>query len=132
MDQVRVGIIGIGNMGSGHVKTITSGKVEGMVLAAVADTNPDRLKWAEENYPDVARFDNASALMDSGLVDAVIIATPHYDHPGLVIEALNKGLHALSEKPAGVYTKAVREMNEVAKKSDKAFAIMFNQRTNCV
>ena len=132
MDQVRVGIIGIGNMGSGHVKTITSGEIDGMVLAAVADINPDRLKWAEANYPDVARFETGSALMDSGLVDAVIIATPHYFHPPYVIEALNKHLHVLSEKPAGVYTKAVREMNEVAKKSDKTFAIMFNQRTNCV
>ena len=70
--------------------------------------------------------------MDSGEVDAVLIATPHYFHPPYVIEALNKGLHVMSEKPAGVYTKQVREMNEVADKSDKIFAIMFNQRTNCL
>jgi predicted dehydrogenase len=62
----------------------------------------------------------------------VLIATPHYLHPEFVIYALQHGVHALSEKPAGVYTLQVREMNEVAKKSDKVFAIMFNQRTNCV
>ena len=110
MDVVRIGIIGIGNMGSGHLKSIMAGNIEGMVMGAVADTNPERLKWAEENYPTVPRFDNATAMMESGLVDAVIVATPHYIHPDLVKEALSKGLHALSEKPAGVYTKAVREL----------------------
>ena len=132
MDTVRIGIIGIGNMGSGHVKTITSGQVPGMTLAAVADINPDRLKWMEENYPDVPRFDDAAKMMDSGLLDAVIVATPHYLHPALVKEALSKGLHALSEKPAGVYTKAVRELIDYVHTQDKTYAIMFNQRTNCV
>ncbi len=132
MDVVRLGIIGIGNMGSSHTKSIMAGKVEGMVLTAVADVNPDKLKWMEETYPEVARFATASEMMDSGLVDAVLVATPHYYHPPLVTEALSKGLHAISEKPAGVYTKAVRELNEYAQKQDKTFAIMFNQRTNCV
>ena len=72
------------------------------------------------------------SIADSEKVDAVLIATPHYFHPPLVIEALGHGLHVMSEKPAGVYTKQVREMNEVADKSDKIFAIMFNQRTNCL
>ena len=132
MDQVRVGIIGIGNMGSGHAKNLLAGKVNDMVLTAVADVKEERQSWAKETLPGVEVFATASELMDSGLVDAVIIATPHYDHPGLVKEALSKGLHALSEKPAGVYTKAVRELNEYAAKQDKIFAIMFNQRTNCV
>ncbi len=132
MDKVRVGIIGIGNMGSGHAKNIMAGKVNGMVLTAVADVKEERRNWANENLEGVKIFATASELMDSGLVDAVIIATPHYDHPGLVKEALSKGLHAMSEKPAGVYTKAVRELNEYAAKCDKIFAIMFNQRTNCV
>ena len=132
MDKVRLGIIGIGNMGSSHTKSIMAGNVEGMVLGAVADINPDKLKWMEETYPEVARFDDASKMMDSGLVDAILVATPHYLHPVYVMEALGKGLHVISEKPAGVYTKAVREMNEYAAKQDKVFAIMFNQRTNWV
>lgn len=132
MDTVRIGIIGIGNMGSGHAKMIAAGEIEGMTLTAVADMSPDRLKWAEENVPAAARFETAEALMDSGLVDAVIVATPHYFHPGMVKQALSKGLHAMSEKPAGVYTKAVRELIEYVRTQDKTYAIMFNQRTNCV
>ncbi len=132
MDTVRVGIIGVGNMGSSHAKNIIAGKVEGMTLTAIADINPEKRKWAEETLPGVARFETAEQMMDSGLVDAVIVAVPHYFHPTYVIEALNKGLHVMSEKPAGVYTKQVREAIEVAKKSDKTYAMMFNQRTNCL
>ena len=67
--------------------------------------------------------------MASGTVDAVIVATPHYLHPPLAIQAMNSGLHVLIEKPAGVYTKQVEEMNAVAEKSDRVFGLMFNQRT---
>ena len=132
MDIVRVGIIGVGNMGSSHAKRIVAGEIEGMTLAAIADTNPARLEWAKENCPGAELFSDAIEMMDSGKVDAVIVATPHYDHPVLVTEALKRDIHALCEKPAGVYTKAVREVNELASRSKATYAIMFNQRTNCV
>ena len=132
MDIVRVGIIGVGNMGSSHAKKIVAGEIEGMTLAAIADTNPARLEWAKENCPGAELFDDAIKMMDSGLIDAVIVATPHYDHPVLVTEALKRDIHALCEKPAGVYTKAVREVNELASRSKATYAIMFNQRTTCV
>ena len=133
MNEVRLGIIGIGGMGSGHAANVAKGMVPQMRLTAVADINEDRLKWAKENLPaEVKRFSDGRELIDSKECDAVLIATPHYFHPEFVIYALQHGVHAISEKPAGVYTKQVREMNEVAEKSDKVFAIMFNQRTNCV
>jgi len=102
------------------------------VLTAIADINPARREWAKENLGDIAIFDNAEAMLDSGLIDAVIIATPHYMHPVYVTEALKRDIHALSEKPAGVFTKAVREVNELAATAKATYAIMFNQRTNCV
>lgn len=133
MEKVRLGIIGIGGMGTNHANSIIKGMVPNMELTAVADIRQIRLDWAKENLPEsVSIFDDGEKLIDSGTCDAVLIATPHYFHPKYVIYALNHGVHALSEKPAGVYTKQVREMNEVAAKSDKTFAIMFNQRTNCL
>lgn len=132
MDKVRLGIIGVGNMGSSHIKNALKGLMPEIEITAVADIKPDRLEWAKEQLPEVKTFDSASALMDSGEVDAILIATPHYDHPVLAIEGLEKGLHVMSEKPAGVFTKKVREMNAAADKSDKIFGIMFNQRTNCL
>ncbi|MBR4173205.1 MAG: Gfo/Idh/MocA family oxidoreductase [Clostridia bacterium] len=80
----------------------------------------------------MAVFDNVEKLYKSGLCDVVLIAVPHYDHPQLAIKAFDSGLNVITEKPAGVYTKQVKEMNEVAKKSDKLFGIMYNQRTNPV
>ena len=77
----------------------------------------------------VQAFDGAAALFCGPMRGtAVIVATPHYFHPPLVIQAFENGLHAMSEKPAGVYTRQVREMNEAAIKSDRVFGMMFNQR----
>ena len=131
MEKVRIGVLGIGNMGSGHCRNILEGKCPEITLAAVADISPERRAFARENYPDsVAIFDDGIAMMDSGLIDAIIVAVPHYFHPKYVMEALSRGIHAMSEKPAGVYTKQVREMNEAAAKSKAIFAMMFNQRTD--
>ena len=133
MDTIQLGIIGVGNMGTGHIGNIRNGLCPEVTVTAVADIDPARLQWAQENMdPSVARFDSAAALMDSGLVNAVLIAVPHYDHPILAMEAFQRGLHVMVEKPAGVYTKKVREMNEAAKRAGVVFGMMFNQRTNHV
>ncbi|MFB3164482.1 Gfo/Idh/MocA family oxidoreductase [Neobacillus sp. 179-J 1A1 HS] len=131
MEIVKIGIIGIGNMGSSHSLYLNNGEVPGAVLTAVCDQNPERLKWAKETLGEnIQMFDNTQSFFEFGDIDAVIVATPHYDHPPLAIKALQKGLHVLVEKPVGVFTKNVRELNEVAEKSGKVFGIMFNQRTN--
>ena len=132
MDKVRFGIIGIGNRGTEIAQRILNGETTELEITAVADTDPARLAWAAENLPGVQRFDSAQALLDSGAVDAVVVAVPHYDHPGLCLEALKRNIHVMCEKPAGVYTKAVRPVIEYAKICPATFAMMFNQRTNCV
>lgn len=133
MTKVRLGIIGVGNMGSGHAANILAGKCPEIELTAVADRREARRQWAKETLPEgTAIFEEGSDLIQSGQCDAVHICTPHYQHPTLAMEAFAAGLHVMCEKPAGVYTKAVREMNEAAEKSGKVFAMMFNQRTNCV
>ncbi len=131
MSKVRIGVIGIGGMGSTHAMYLKKGDIAGAELTAVCDINPERLKWAKENLgEDVKTFDNAEALFAAKVVDAIMIATPHYFHPPLAIRGFENGLHVLTEKPAGVYTRQVREMNEAAAKSGKVFGIMFNVRTN--
>jgi len=131
MKNIRVGIIGVGNMGSSHALHINEGKVKGAELAAICDTSPDRLTWAKDKFGEkVKLFDNIDDFFASDSFDAVIVATPHYDHPTLAIQSLNKGFNTLIEKPAGVYTKKVREMNKVAEESGLVFGLMFNQRTN--
>ena len=133
MEKVRLGILGLGNMGSSHAKKIYAGECPEIVLTAVADRKPDRMDWAKENLgEDVAMFTTAEEMLDSGLIDALLVAVPHYDHPTYSIMAMKKGIHVMCEKPAGVYTKQVLEMNKIADECGVVFAIMMNQRTNCV
>ncbi len=134
MEQVRFGIIGVGNMGSAHARTLGGGRIEGAVLAAIADIAPDKIERIRTDVPEsVLFFDSAEAMMDSGRIDAVLVAVPHYEHPRLAMAAMSRGLHVLVEKPAGVYAAQVREMNEsAAAHPDVKFGIMFNNRTNPV
>lgn len=127
---VRVGIVGIGNMGSAHAKSIFAGNIKEMELAAVCDIAPEKLEWAEKNLPGVPRYADYREMIQSGLLDAVIVAVPHYIHPDVAICGFAAGLHVMTEKPAGVYTQQVEEMNEAARASGKVFGIMYNQRTN--
>ena len=131
MEKVRFGIVGCGNMGTGHAKNFREGKIENGVLTAVCDTNPKKLTPFKERFGDsIQCFDTAEEMFKSGLCDCVMICTPHYSHPELAIMALDYNLNCIVEKPAGVYTLQVKEMLARAEKSDKILGIMFNQRTN--
>ncbi len=131
MENVRYGVIGIGNMGTSHSGWLAGGKIPGATLTAVCDIDEKRRAWAKENLPEVAVFEDYKELLDSKLVDAVIIAVPHYLHPEMAIESLKRNINTMVEKPAGVYASQIREMNaEAEKHPDVKFAMMFNQRTN--
>ena len=131
MDKVRFGIVGFGNMGTGHAKNLLSGKIENGVLTAICDINPKKFELLDEKYRDqVKTFTDAKEMFLSGEVDVVMICTPHYSHPELAILAMDSNLHCIVEKPAGVYTLQVKEMLERNKTNDKILGIMFNQRTS--
>ena len=132
MDKVRLGIIGFGNMGTGHTKNIMDGKCPEIELTAIADRKEERRAAAHEAVPGAQIFTEGEDLIKSDTCDAILIAVPNYQHPGLAILGFENGKHVMCEKPAGVYTLEVRKMNEAAAKSDRTFAMMFNQRTNCV
>ena len=120
--KVGFGIIGIGNMGSNYATKVTNGECPDFELVAVADISPKRQNWAKENLNESVKiFTTAEEMLDSGMLDACMVETPHYDHPLIAMEALKAGLHVLSEKPVGVFTKNIRELNELAAKSGKAF-----------
>jgi predicted dehydrogenase len=131
MNAVRLGIIGLGAQGSMYARFITDGMVPDMVIGAIADTDPAKADVAAELYPDVPFYDDYVAMMESGNVDAVVTCIPHFLHPQAGMDALSRGLHALVEKPAGVYTKQVAELNAfAAQHPELSFGIMFNQRNN--
>ena len=127
MDKVRLGIIGLGNMGSAHVKHILDGLIPNCVLGAVCDIDEAKLK----KYADQKCYADSAAMIRSGDVDAVLIATPHYFHTTIGIDALENGIHVLTEKPISVH-KADCERLIAAHNAhpELVFAAMFNQRTD--
>ena len=133
MDKVRYGIVGIGKQGSRYAQFIYKGLDKNGVLAAVCDASKERRDWAEANLKGVKVFEDYHEMFKSGLIDAVLVETPHYQHPVILKDALDANLHVMSDKPAGVYTKAVREAAEYAKtKPELKCALLLNQRTNKV
>ncbi|EKN70461.1 oxidoreductase domain-containing protein [Neobacillus bataviensis LMG 21833] len=131
MELVKVGVIGIGNMGSSHVQLLDKGQIEGAMLTAICSSNESRIEWVKSHTKgNVQIFGDEETFFNESGIDAVLIATPHYSHPELAKKAFAKGIHVLIEKPAGVYTKNVLEMNEAAKVNGKVFGIMYNQRAN--
>lgn len=160
MEKVRLGIIGIGAQGTTYAGLIFQGMVPHMELGAICDISREAYEAGADrivaNASMMARFTGASAedvekqaasirekyaavpyytdyieMMESGNVDAVITTVPHYLHPVMGIEAIRRGMPVICEKPAGVYTKQVRQLNETAAAHpDVPFAIMFNQRNN--
>jgi len=124
---VDLGVIGLGSMGESHARLVAEGKVPGMRLAAVCN----RSGAAFSGFPGIRGFTDPIALMDSGLVDAVLIATPHYSHTPLAVAALERGLHVLLEKPIAVHkAECERLIAAYDPARGRVFAAMFNQRTD--
>ena len=135
MEQVRYGIIGLGNQGASYALNIfEKGKATDATVTAVCDVNPAKIEAfkSKTQNKELVYFSDYKEMLDSGLCDAVLIEVPHYQHPEMVMECLKRDIHVICDKPAGVYTKQVKEMNEAAKQSKALFGMMFNQRTNCV
>ena len=117
----------------GHQEVVRLLEHAEIEITAICDIRPQRLEAAKELFGDsVAYFTDAIEMLDSGLIDSCLVSVPHYDHPKYAIECFKRHIHVMVEKPAGVYTKQVKEMIEESKKTDSTFAMMFNQRTNCI
>ncbi len=125
-DKVRFGVIGTGGMGSGHCAMIPD--IPETELTAICDIDPKTRESIAAQY-NVPGFATHTELLDSGLVDAVVIATPHYFHPPIAIDAFARGLHVLSEKPISVTVSAADGMIKAAKESGKKFAVMYQMRS---
>jgi predicted dehydrogenase len=126
MDKVRFGIIGVGGMGSHHGAYLKAGEIKRAELTAVCDVDEGKLtRW--EGIP---QFTDSAQLIRSGLVDAVIVATPHYFHTTIGIDAMQQGLHLLTEKPISVHKADCQRMIDAHKGTDLVFGAMFQCRTD--
>ena len=130
MKEVRIGIAGLGNMGSDHAKRILAGQVNNLRCTAICDIVPEKM----DKFDGVKKFKDSAAMIRSGEIDAILVATPHYDHTTIGIDAFNNGLHVLVEKPISVHPKDAQRLiaaYQAAKKKNKkiTFSSMFQSRS---
>lgn len=126
MNHVRMGIIGLGVQGGYHVALFNEGKIKRAAVTAVCDILPERLA----PYAHLKTFTSSAEMIRSGEVDAVLIATPHYDHTTIGVDALQHGVHVLVEKPISVHVADAQRLIAAHTDEKLIFAAMFNQRTD--
>lgn len=143
MKKVRLGIIGLGQQGGFYTSLLTGKQIspsgmpqmdqtfDQLEIGAFCDIDPKKIERVKELFPEIPVYADYKEMLDSGNVDAIVTTVPHYLHPEIGIEALNRNIHALLEKPAGVYTKQVNDIIKVAaSKPELTFGVFFNQRMN--
>lgn len=126
MKKVKIGVIGLGGMGQAHILKIQ--EIPEAELTAVSDIDAEITKKTSEEHK-IPGFTNYEKFLKSGLVNAVIIATPHYFHSEIGIAAMEEELHCLSEKPIAVSVSVADKFLEAAKKSGVVFAVDYELRT---
>jgi predicted dehydrogenase len=126
MQPVRVGIVGIGNIGSTHVSRFRRSEISGAELVAICDTSPVSLA----RHPDIKGWHDSADLIRSGEIDALIIATPHYSHTTIGVDALQQGLHVLVEKPLSVHKADCERLLAAHTDPSQVFGVMFDTRTD--
>jgi predicted dehydrogenase len=124
-ETVKLGVIGLGTIGVLHLRSAEA--LQNVELAAVCDTVPEKARAAGEEHgcPSYVDF---RELLEDGVCDAVLIATPHFAHTTVGIEALRSGHHVLVEKPISVHKADCERLIAAHTDDDLVFAAVFNQR----
>lgn len=123
---LRVGLLAYGAIGEEHIKAVQV--TAGLVLAAVCDTNPQRLEAALTVVPEAKTFSDATLMLDSGEIDLVVISTPPNSHHLWAKAALSRGINVVLEKPMALTTAECDELIALAAKSNLLLVVYQNRR----
>jgi scyllo-inositol 2-dehydrogenase (NADP+) len=124
--DVRVGLLAYGAIGHEHNEAVQA--TPGLTLAAVCDVNPDRIAAARELAPDAEAYSDAGAMLDSGLIDLVVVSTPPDSHYRWAKEALSRGIHVVLEKPMALTADQCDELMTIAADDDLLLVVYQNRR----
>ena len=123
---ISVGLLAYGAIGDEHNRAIAA--TPGLHLAAVADTNPERLAAAQVLAPDVTTFTDSTAMLDSGLLELVVISTPPNSHYQWAKESLTRGINVILEKPMALTLQECDELMELAAAKNLLLVVYQNRR----
>ena len=125
--DIRTGVIGYGaafNMGRNHLREM---QLAGMTPAAVCEIDPERLKVAITDFPDVQTYPNVTEMLRESNVNLVTIITPHKTHAKLALQCLEAGRHVVCEKPLALTTAECDAMIDAAKQSGVVLSTYHNR-----
>jgi len=130
--MIRIGIAGIGFIAEEYIKLITAGRIQNAEVRALSSRNRSHMEAVKEKYQlDAVLFTDYEAMLSSGLIDAVMICTPHFHHPGMAIKAIRRGIHTMIEKPVGIFPEELRELAEsLQTHPDVKAGVLYCRRTN--
>jgi len=128
MKKVRIGIVGLGNIGRFHTDYLLNHTIARCELTAVSDAYAPSLE-AFRDRPNLKTFADCGEMIRSGAIDALIVATPHFLHPTIGMDALKNGLHVMIEKPIAAHKADAERLVQVAQDHpEQVFAGMFQMR----
>lgn len=116
---LKIGLIGAGNQGKKHLEALFKLEKENIVkIVAICDNN------TRAAINGVPFFVDYKKLLSSVKLDIIIIATPNYLHKEITIEALNKNINIIKEKPLALTYQDGEEIVNLAKKNNLIIATL--------
>jgi predicted dehydrogenase len=126
LEPLRIGLVGLGTMGRGHLSKETT--LSEVKIVGIADVDPAAVQSASQTF-NIPGFASYQELIDSRECEAILVATPHPFHAPIAEYAAQRGLHVLSEKPIAVTVGEADRMIETARKAGVLLGVMFQNRT---
>lgn len=130
--MIRIGIAGIGFIAEEYIKLITAGRIRNAQVRALSSRSRSHMEAVREKYQlDAELFTDYEAMLSSGLIDAVMICTPHFHHPGMAIQAIEHGIHPMIEKPVGIFPEELDALTKSLQTHPAVKAgVLYCRRTN--
>jgi predicted dehydrogenase len=125
--KFKVGLVGCGNIFPVHAQPLVH--IPNVEIGAVCDIKPERVRKAARQYRCRA-YTSYARMLESEALDAVHILTPHYLHPSMSIQALQKKINVLTEKPISINPKDAEKMIDASRRNKAALGVIFQNRYN--
>ncbi|HCK09416.1 MAG TPA: hypothetical protein DHW45_06040 [Candidatus Latescibacteria bacterium] len=126
MNSVRVGIVGIGSRGAGHIRILS--EFDDVELTAVCDLIANNREAVAEEYGIPGRYDDLSAMLDEASLDAVFVTPTAHLNGKLALPVIERGLHAMIEKPPGLTIEETLSLKDAADRSGSKVLVGWNRR----
>lgn len=123
--MLQLGVVGVGAMGGNHTRALLKGCAPSVRITALCDINPE----AGREFAPIPFYTDSREMLEHAGLDAVFVATPHFQHDEVGVAALEKGLHVLVEKPMAADKNGCENLLRARDRSGKVLSTMLSMRT---